>query len=56
VATEARKLRVGIFVIVAILIGLGAAIWLGASRYLADESQAVTYFSNRCRASTAARR
>jgi ABC-type transporter Mla subunit MlaD len=45
VATEARKLRVGIFVIVAILIGLGAAIWLGASRYLADESQAVTYFS-----------
>ena len=44
-ATEARKLRVGIFVIVAILIGLGAAIWLGASRYLADESQAVTYFS-----------
>ena len=31
--------------IVAILIGLGAAIWLGASRYLADESQAVTYFS-----------
>lgn len=44
-ATEARKLRVGIFVIVAILIGLGLAIWLGASRYLADESQAVTYFS-----------
>lgn len=44
-ATEARKLRVGLFVIVAILIGLAAAIWLGASRYLADESQAVTYFS-----------
>lgn len=44
-ATEARKLSVGIFVIVAILIGLGLAIWLGASRYLADESQAVTYFS-----------
>lgn len=44
-ATEARKLRVGIFVLVAILIGLGLAIWLGASRYLADESQAVTYFS-----------
>ncbi|HSP97918.1 MAG TPA: MlaD family protein [Candidatus Dormibacteraeota bacterium] len=44
-ATEARKLRVGIFVIVAIVIGLAAAIWLGASRYLADESQAVTYFS-----------
>ena len=45
VATEARKFRVGVFVIVAILIGLAAAIWLGASRYLADESAAVTYFS-----------
>lgn len=44
-ATEARKLRVGIFVIVALGIGLAAAIWLGASRYLADESAAVTYFS-----------
>ncbi|MBX3025772.1 MCE family protein [bacterium] len=44
-ATEARKLRVGIFVIVALMIGLAAAIWLGASRYLADESAAVTYFS-----------
>ena len=44
-ATEARKLRVGIFVIIAVVIGLGAAIWLGASRYLADESQAVTFFS-----------
>lgn len=44
-ATEARKLRVGIFVIVALAIGLAAAIWLGASRYLADESAAVTYFS-----------
>lgn len=44
-ATEARKLRVGIFVIVALVIGLSAAIWLGASRYLADETAAVTYFS-----------
>ena len=44
-ATEARKLRVGIFVIVAIVIGLAAAIWLGASRYLADETLAVTYYS-----------
>ena len=44
-ATETRKLRVGIFVIIAVVIGLGAAIWLGASRYLADESQAVTFFS-----------
>jgi ABC-type transporter Mla subunit MlaD len=45
VATEARKFRVGLFVIAAVLIGIGAAIWLGASRYLADESLAVTYFS-----------
>jgi phospholipid/cholesterol/gamma-HCH transport system substrate-binding protein len=44
-ATEARKLRVGIFVLAAIGIGLAAAIWLGASRYLTDEEQAVTYFS-----------
>jgi len=45
VATEARKFRVGLFVIAAVLIGIAAAIWLGASRYLADESLAVTYFS-----------
>jgi ABC-type transporter Mla subunit MlaD len=45
VATEARKFRVGLFVIAAIVIGVSAAIWLGASRYLADESLAVTYFS-----------
>lgn len=44
-ATEARKFRVGLFVIAAIVIGVSAAIWLGASRYLADESLAVTYFS-----------
>jgi phospholipid/cholesterol/gamma-HCH transport system substrate-binding protein len=44
-ATEARKLRVGLFVISAVAIGLAAAIWLGASRYLVDETQVVTYFS-----------
>src|SRR5262245_16171277 len=43
-ATEARKLTVGLFVIGAVVIGIGAAIWLGASRYLADETLAVTYF------------
>lgn len=43
-ATEARKLRVGVFVASAVIIGLGAAIWLGASRYLADETLTVTYF------------
>jgi len=45
VATEARKLRVGIFVIAAACIAVAAAIWLGASRYLADETRTVTYFS-----------
>ncbi|MDX2166946.1 MAG: MlaD family protein [Deltaproteobacteria bacterium] len=44
-ATEVRKFRVGLFVIAAIVIGVSAAIWLGASRYLADESLAVSYFS-----------
>jgi phospholipid/cholesterol/gamma-HCH transport system substrate-binding protein len=45
VATEARKFQVGVFVIAAVVIALAAAIWLGASRYLADESRTVTYFS-----------
>ena len=44
-ATEARKLQVGIFVIAAACIAVAAAIWLGASRYLADETRTVTYFS-----------
>ena len=44
-ATEARRLRVGLFVMAAVAIGIGAAIWLGASRYLADEVRTVTYFS-----------
>ena len=44
-ATEARKFQVGVFVIAAVIIALAAAIWLGASRYLADESRTVTYFS-----------
>jgi phospholipid/cholesterol/gamma-HCH transport system substrate-binding protein len=45
VSSEARKLQVGLFVIVAVLIGLATAIWLGTTRYLADETDAVTYFS-----------
>lgn len=44
-ATEARKFQVGLFVIAAAVIALAAAIWLGASRYLADESRTVSYFS-----------
>lgn len=44
-ATEARKLQVGIFVIAAVLIGVTGGIWLGASRVFTDESLAVTFFS-----------
>lgn len=44
-ATEARKLSVGIFVISAVAIGIAAAIWLGVSRFLSDETLTVTYFS-----------
>jgi ABC-type transporter Mla subunit MlaD len=45
VATEAAKLRVGAFVISAAAIGIAALIWLGASRFFADEEPAVTYFA-----------
>lgn len=44
-ATEARKAQVGIFVIGALALAVVAAIWLGASRYFADEVPMVTYFS-----------
>jgi ABC-type transporter Mla subunit MlaD len=44
-ASDARKFQVGLFVLSAAAIGVGAAIWLGASRYLADEILMVTYFS-----------
>jgi phospholipid/cholesterol/gamma-HCH transport system substrate-binding protein len=45
VATEARKLRVGVFVLATLLIAITTAIWLGASHFLTDEETAVTYFS-----------
>ncbi len=44
-ASDTRKFQVGIFVLGAIAIALAAAIWLGASRYFADEVPMVTYFS-----------
>jgi ABC-type transporter Mla subunit MlaD len=44
-ATESRRLQVGAFVIGSIFIAVGAAIWLGASRYFADEVPMVTYFA-----------
>ena len=44
-ASDARKFQVGLFVLGASAIGIGAAIWLGANRYFADEIPMVTYFS-----------
>jgi ABC-type transporter Mla subunit MlaD len=45
VATEAHKYQVGVFVIVASIIGIGAVIWLGASRFFEQTQPFVTYFS-----------
>ncbi len=44
-ATEAKKLRVGVFAIGALFLGVGGLIWLGASRFLEDTVTFVTYFS-----------
>ena len=44
-ATEAHKFQVGVFVIAATLIGVAAAIWLGASRFFQETEHFVSYFS-----------
>jgi phospholipid/cholesterol/gamma-HCH transport system substrate-binding protein len=44
-ATEARKFQVGVFVITATAIGVGALVWLGASRFFEKTERFVTYFS-----------
>jgi ABC-type transporter Mla subunit MlaD len=44
-ATEASKFQVGIFVIAAVVIGVGSLIWLGASRFFEETETFVTYFS-----------
>lgn len=44
-ATEAHKFQVGVFVIVASIIGIGTVIWLGASRFFEETTRFVTYFS-----------
>jgi ABC-type transporter Mla subunit MlaD len=44
-ATEAHKFEVGLFVIIAVVIALGAAIWLGATRFFEKTNTFVTYFS-----------
>lgn len=43
-ATEARKFQVGAFVIAAVVVVIGGAIWLGASRFFEDTHRFVTYF------------
>jgi phospholipid/cholesterol/gamma-HCH transport system substrate-binding protein len=45
VATEVRKMRVGLFVLGTLFIAIAGAIWLGASRFFADEESTVTYFA-----------
>lgn len=44
-ATEAHKFQVGVFVIAAVVIAVGGAIWLGASRFFEDTQRFVSYFS-----------
>lgn len=44
-ATEASKFQVGIFVITAVVLGVGSLIWLGASRFFEETETFVTYFS-----------
>lgn len=44
-ATEAHKFRVGLFVITATVIGLGVAIWLGASHFFETNLRLATYFT-----------
>ncbi len=44
-ASDTRKLQVGVFVLGAAAIATSAAIWLGANRFFADEVIMVTYFA-----------
>jgi phospholipid/cholesterol/gamma-HCH transport system substrate-binding protein len=42
-ATEARKFQLGVFLIAAMVIGVAALIWLGASRFFEKTEHVVTY-------------
>jgi phospholipid/cholesterol/gamma-HCH transport system substrate-binding protein len=44
-STEVRKFRVGLFAIVALVVGVGGLIWVGASQFFEDTIPFVTYFS-----------
>ncbi len=44
-SSRAQKLKLGIFVVLSLLIGVSLFIWLGASRYFEDSNTAVAYFT-----------
>lgn len=44
-STQASNLKVGVFVIVGLIIGVGAIAWLGASQYLKGAKTYVTFFN-----------
>ncbi len=44
-STKASNLKVGVFVIVGLIIGVGAIAWLGASQYLKGAATYVTFFN-----------
>ncbi|HYD48388.1 MAG TPA: MlaD family protein, partial [Terriglobales bacterium] len=44
-ASESSKFQVGVFVIIAVVIGVGTIIWLGATRLFEETETFVTYFS-----------
>jgi ABC-type transporter Mla subunit MlaD len=44
-STEAKKFRVGVFSIGALVLGVGGLIWIGASRIFEENVPFVTYFS-----------
>ena len=44
-AGRADKFKIGLFVIGALILGIGLMIWLGASRYFEETQMVVSYFS-----------
>lgn len=44
-ATEASKFQVGVFVITAVVLGVGTVIWLGASSFFEETETFASYFS-----------
>ncbi|MFH1112323.1 MAG: MlaD family protein [Pseudomonadota bacterium] len=44
-SSQARKFKIGLFVVVSLSLAIGITIWLGASRYLEVSQTAVAFFS-----------